>query len=236
MRHVVAITTLATTVDDEAKALAAELGTTAYEQRLKLTAGLPAIVLATTDAAAAHALHAKLKARGHRAHVVRAADVIAASAMIQLRHFAFEEEALVSGAERLPWSAITTLVRARHHHRSETTAVVKEKKFNATRAILSGGLVTRKTERREVVTRSEDSEQVLYLFRGDGAPPWLLREQATNYAALGATLAPTANRNFATAIELFRARAPDARFDDSLLRRPTIDDVDLFAHLLALAR
>lgn len=233
-RYVVAIAKLETTIEAEAKALAADLGTTAYEERLKLAAGMPAIVLSTTDGASANALAGKLRARGHRAQLCRGSDVVEASAMIQLRRFEISGDALVSGEARLQLADIAALVRARHRHHTATTATVKEKKFNATRALLTGGLVTRKTEKREVTTRTEDTEQVLYMYRASGDTPWLLREHATNYAGLGPALAATAAQNFTTAVEQLRARAPHAAFDDRLVRRPTIDDVDLYAHLVYL--
>ena len=230
----VAITTLATTIDVEARALAADLGTIAYEERLKLTAGVPAVVLATTDGAAAQSLAGKLRARNHRALVCRTADVVRASAMVSLRRFQMDAGALDAGGERLPWADISALIHARHHTQTATTEVVKENKFNLGRAVMTGGLVMRKTEKREVVTVTADTEHVLYLFRASGGTPWLLREQSTHYGALGAALAPTAMRNFAIAIEQFRTRAPHARFDESLARRP-VSDVDLFAHLIATA-
>jgi hypothetical protein len=232
-RYVVAIRTLGTTVEAEAKALAADLGATAYEKRLVLVAGFPAIVLATTDVDAAQALVEKLRARGHRALMCRVADVVRATKMIQMRHFQLDHDGLESGGERLPWADLSTIVRARHQRQVATTEIVKQKKFNATRAILTGGLIMRKTEQREVSTTTEEVEQVLYLFRASGGTPWILREQTTNYSALGAALTPIANRNFAIMIEKLRECAPHAVFDDSLIRRPTIDDVDLYAHLVA---
>lgn len=234
-RHVVAIAKLATSIDVEAKALAADLGTTAYEVRLKLAAALPAIVLVTTDGAAAQALAGQLRSRRHGVVQCRMSDVIRAPAMVQLRRFELADDALVSGDAELPWRDISALVRARHAHRDETTTKVKEKKFDVTRAVLSGGLVTRKTQSREVTTRSESIEQVLYLFRASGDTPWLLREHATNYGGLGAALAPTATQNFIVTVDKLRARAPHAAFDDTLVRRPSIDDVDLYAHLVATA-
>ncbi|HSD90534.1 MAG TPA: hypothetical protein VLB44_23575, partial [Kofleriaceae bacterium] len=128
---------------------------------------------------------------------------------------------------------VSVMVQARHRRVTETVDQVKDKKFDLGRAIATGGLVMRKTEKREVVTRSEDSEQVLYLFRSSGETPWLLREHGTNFAGLGAALQPIASRNFAIAVEQFRGHAPAARFDDSLLRRPSVADVDLFAHVLS---
>ena len=133
----------------------------------------------------------------------------------------------------MPWTDLASLVRARHRHQLGTTKLVEQKKFDAARAVLTGGLIMRKTEKREVVSTTEEVEQVLYLFRASGKTPWILREHATNYAVLGAALAPTATRNFAIVVEQLRERARHAAFDDSLVRRPAIDDVDLYAHLIA---
>lgn len=234
-RHVVAIVSLATPVEAEAKALAADLGGTPYETRLKLTAGLPAIVLTTTDADAARALADKLRGRGHRALAVAASSVVPAASMVSLRHFQLDEHGLDAGDAQLAWSDISVIVRARHRRATETVERVTEKKLDLGRAIATGGMIMRKTVKSEVVTRSEDSEQVLYLFQVSGDTPWLLREHATNYSGLGTALQPTAAQNFATAVEQFRRQASSARFDDSLLRRPTVTDVDLYAHVIAAA-
>src|SRR5258708_33100060 len=195
-RYVVAIGSVANTLEADAKALAADLGTTAYEARLKLVAGFPAVVLSTTDIAAAHALVGKLRARGHGALMCRVADVVRASAMVQMRHFQLDDEGLESGKERMPWADLSVLVRARHQRQLATTEIVKEKRFDATRAILTGGLIMRKTEKREVTSTTHEVEQVFYLFRASGNTPWLLREHATNYGPLGAALTPIASRNF----------------------------------------
>ncbi len=231
-RIIVAIGSLGTPIEVEAKALAADLGTTPYEVRLKLTAGLPAIVMSTVDEEAARAVLAKLHGRGHRAILVHTAAVIPHDAMVIMRSFGLEPEALVQSEERLPWGDITALVRARHHQQHDTVAKVKEKKFDLGRAVASGGLIMRKTTTKEVVTHHENTEQVVYVFHGAAEVPWLLRQERANYSGLGAQLAPTSILNFGIAVQEFRKRAPGARFDDSLIRRP-IDDPDLFAHVIA---
>lgn len=229
-RYVVGITALATPVEAEAKALAADLGTTVYEEKLKLTAGVPLFALSTTDGAAARDLVAKLRARGHRAQVIRAAEATAARTV--LKHFSFDADGIDNGADQLPWDDVSALIQARHQMHSEKTTTVKERKFDLGRTVMSGGMITSKTSTREVVTTKDDVENVLYLFRASGEPPWLLREHGTNFSCLGTRLDPSAARNFATAVERFRAHAPHARFDNSLAHRP-IKDADLFAHLLA---
>src|SRR2546425_6978104 len=97
--YVVAIAELApaTSLEAEAAALAADLGTTAYQERLNLVAGPPAVVLATADAERARSLADRLHARGHGALVVDGAQVVAAGAMVELRSFRIEEEALHAG-------------------------------------------------------------------------------------------------------------------------------------------
>ena len=64
--HVVAIAS-ASPLETEAAELAAHLGTTAYEERLKLAAGLPAIVLMSADASRARQLCADFEDRADTA-------------------------------------------------------------------------------------------------------------------------------------------------------------------------
>ena len=235
-RYVVAIVSLSTSVEDEARALAADLGTIAYEERQKLAPGLPAIVLSTTELELAEVFTAKLRGRKHRAHWCSSSDVVPASEMTRLRNFAFEPDALVAGDERLPWSDISVLIRATHRFHTEGTTTVKTTKLDLGRAVLTGGLMITKTKKQEVVTRSDNSEPVLYIFRASGEPAWILHEQRTNFAALGADLTPTAPRNFVLAIDRIRARATNARFDERLAaRKTTPDELDLLAHILAVS-
>jgi hypothetical protein len=233
-RHVVAVVRLATPAEEEAKALAADLGTVVAEERLKLAGGMPAIVLSTADDEGARQLLEKLLARGHRALACRVADVAHEEDMVSLRQLALTADGLKSGAAELPWDDVSALVVARKKRTTETKRTVTEKKFDVGRSLLSGGLINRRTEKREEVLTAEESEQVLFVFRASGEKPWILRERGTNYAALGAALSPVASANFAAAVRLLRDRAPHARFDDSLLRRRGID-VDLYAHVLAHA-
>ena len=236
--HIVALTALATPVEAAASAVAAALGTTAYEERLKLAVGLPTVIATTPDAARAASLGEALRALGHRALVLASTDVVAADDMVSLRRFALEDDALVAGdrGERLPWSDIAVLVRGFDRRRTETSTTVTEKKLDMVRLVASGGLVRNKTTKREVVTRADDSEPILYLFRGSGATPWILREQGTHYEALGKKLSPAAGPNFVAAVAELRARAPHARYDERLVTRRGIassHDLDVLAHLVA---
>jgi hypothetical protein len=254
--YVVALFELATPVETEAPLLAADLGTTAYEERLKLVAGRPAIVLHTADSTLARDLCQKLRARDHDAMVCDTADVVASADMLVLRRFAFESDALVEpdieGA-RLPFDDIAVLLRASHHKRTETHKEVKSKEFSGGRAILSGGLIMRKSVTREETSVTSEHEQVLYLFRASGEKPWLLRERGVQYAGLGAALAPSSIQNFTTFIALLRKGVEGVNYDDRLMHArsapsrmihsgggrsgttavSSASGVDLMAHLLA---
>src|SRR5262245_32281101 len=123
-RYFIAIAALGTSVEVEAKALAADLGTIAYEERLKLAAGFPAIVLATTDGGAAETLLAKLRARKHRAQLCRSSEVVTESAMVSLRNFKLGADTLDSGDDQLPWADVSAFIRARHYRSEEVSEVV----------------------------------------------------------------------------------------------------------------
>jgi len=219
--HVVVVTRITTSIDHESAALAAALGTTAYEERLRLVAGLPAIVLTTADAGSAAALLAGLRARGQGAVSFEGSEVIASDDMVSMKSFAFEGDALtVAGPRggRLDYADVLALVRAMHRTSTQTVGRVAEKKLSVGRAILTGGLVASKSVTREETTSAHERDQVLYMFRQSGETPWLMRERGTNYAGLGATLAPASAQNFMAVIQRLRERAPHAVYDERLMK------------------
>ena len=239
---VVAILELSGGADDLAR-LAAELGTTLYELKLTLGAGFPAVVLATVDPALAASAVKTIDAHGHQAELLDRRDIVASSAMTALRDFRFEPDALVADTsrdERLPYDDILALLRASHRTTTTQTEDVKERKFRPGMAIATGGLVLSKTTTREVTSRSEARQQVLYLFRRSGSAPMILGERTARYGGLGADLRPTCLENFATTLRLLRERAPGAYYDERLMSgRPIrgvaegIPAIDILAYLLA---
>jgi hypothetical protein len=241
--YIVALLEIRGSVETEAAGLAGDLGSTLYEERLKLAAGLPAIVLTSADAAAARELAAKIVARGHDARVCDTAEVIASGAMFSLRRFAFEPDALVSldAPARLPYDDVLALIRASHQTRTETHTETKSKQFSASRAILSGGLVMRKNVTRDERTVANERDHLLYIFRTSGEGPWL-----------GKDAGPSSTQNFLAFIARLRKMAPGAAYDERLMNPrnapnrvvrsgggpesfavSSASGVDLMAHLLA---
>jgi hypothetical protein len=227
---VVAIAELASSLEDEARALAVDLGGSAYDARLLLAGGLPAVVRRTPDKAEALDLLGRLRGRGHGAVACDAGAVVAASAMVSMRHFRLGESAVTTGggAGELDASAPTVLryddvlalIAAVHRTSIDTTTQVIEKKLSVSRAILTSGLTTSKSVSREAHSTVEEREAVLYLFRRSGMTPWILRENGTEWAGHGKPIALSRAENFRIATEALRERAAGAFFDDRLVRAP----------------
>ncbi len=255
---VVAITRLATTTEAEAAALAPQLGKTVYETRLALNAGLPAIVLTIAERDPALALLGAIRERGHGAVACDADAVQLRRSMTSLCHFRFDAEEVVSQApngasSHLRYDEVLALIRGIHRRSTAKAREVIEKKFAPGRALLSGGLATRKSTTREVVDVTEDREEVLYLFRRSGERPWILVDGEAKYQGLAERLARTQRENFLATVECLQAMCPAAVYDERLLAIKRIperfvraasskatettssDGVDLLAHLLALA-
>jgi hypothetical protein len=242
--RVVAIAELRASPEVAAPLLAPHLGATAYELRLALSAGLPAIVLMTPDERRADAARDRIASQGHRVVTCARSDVVPSRRMTALKDFRFDVETLVAtatGTERLPFSDILVLLRASHRTTTETTTEVKERKLRPGMAIATGGLVMTKTTTREVTSRSEEREQVLYLFRKGSGVPWILRERSGRYKGLGGDVGRTTLENFAMTILRLRELSPGAIYDERLGTARAvrgiadgIDAADLLAHLVAL--
>ena len=102
---------------------------------------------------------------------------------------------------------------------------------------------------------SEDRESVLYLFTRSQPEPLLFRETHLHYQGLGAALKPVSSQNFLTLVQLLRAGAPRALYDERFLKQKrkvgissvvavgkdtsisssNANDNDLAAYLLVLA-
>lgn len=248
-----ALLAMATPVDALAASLARHLGKTVYEQRLALSGGLPAVVATVNDREAALATLAVLRGEGHDATAFDATSVVQSANMTSVRRFRLDPTALVldPSGEALPYDDIHAILRATHRADIERTKQVEVRKLSVGRAVLSGGLIVRKGSQESRVEREGEQRQVLYLFRRGGSAPWILRATEARYPPeLGAA---TSLIGFAQTLETLRERAPDAAYDERLLRRKVSQTfgssrssdssslsfsseagIDLLAHVIAL--
>lgn len=253
---VVAIAELHGPPEDEVAALAADMGATAYDARLLLAAGTPAIVKTTPDRALALDLLSRLRARGHGAVACDASAVVSSEDMVAMRRPRLEVDAVTlddRSTERLPYSDVLALLPAVHQRRVDTAVQTRETKLSMGRAVMTGGLAFTKTVKTSTRNATEERDVVLYVFRKSGGSPWLLRERGTGWAGLGLPLAPSESENYRLAVAALRERAPGATFDDRLMTRKAAErssltggggnttvktssqaGVDLLAHVLAM--
>jgi hypothetical protein len=146
--HLVAISELGGPIDAAIGPLAAELGTTAYELRLVLNAGFPAVVSIAADENVARAAFAAISRHGHSAVAYDRRDVIPSERMTSLRDFRLENDRLVAqegSSDWLGYDDIAVLLRAQHRTTSETLERTKERKLRPAMALATGGLVMSKT-------------------------------------------------------------------------------------------
>jgi hypothetical protein len=255
---VVALAELVTSVEEEAVALAEDLGRAVYETRIQLSAGVPCLVLSTPDRDRALDLLGKLRGRGHGVVAFDTRAVISASSMVAVRRYRLGKDALELDVSevgeptvaRLPFSEMSALLRAVHRSSRERVQDVKEVKFRPVAAIATGGLILTKSVNKKVRSTLEEREDVLYVFQKSGVP-WLLRESTARAAGGGEAMHHARAQNFAASVRTLRERAPHAAYDERLVTLKRFPEppahagearrgdratggVDLLAHVLAL--
>ncbi len=204
---VVALAEMGPSEESELSAIAGEVHLTAYDLRIRVAAGLPAVVLSTADRDEASRVLQWMRDRGHGALVCDVRSVIPGTAMVPVRHFALEDDGLRAdraSPDVLPYRQMRVLVHVAHTE--QLRVVGHELVYVSPR---------QGVRRQETVTQEHDSTQSLYIFRGDGERPFILRERDAHYGALGAAAGPVQHLNFLATIAALRRR----RASIGLLRR-----------------
>ncbi len=232
----------------------------AYDLRMKLGGPLPVILTSTPDGAAAQELVASLRSRHHGALAVDPSRVISSGTMISPQSFLFEQHALVVSEpdgrrHELPYAEVGALIRAMHATESAAAVGERKRKLSASRALLTGGMMITKSVSSKRQSSSEESAQVLYIFRRSFTAPLLLEEHHLHYQSLGERMGRTRGENFGVTVDLLRSLAPGAFYDDRLVSgrarssfaglagtatqavvvTSNTNPTDLAAHLLAMA-
>ncbi len=237
---------LARPAEAEAGAVASLLGVTEYEARLALVTPAPAIVLTTSSRDRASDAAARLRSRGHGAHVFDDEAFVPSDAMVHMDDFRLDADGVrrIEGGELLPYGDVFAILRAVHKSSSQFERPGARQPRNAAVRLQPDPL--------RVVTKTYETERVVYFFRRSGERPWILRERHARYAGLGVDRRPTAFENFERTVERVREASPSSVYDDRLVRRRVAERVredsmieattrsshegmDLLAHLLALS-
>ncbi len=200
------------------------------EARMRL-AGEPPMIVARladeeADALAAGLVAAKIDALALDVEVPTDDERLVA------RGFAFESavfELLPRTGEplRTPYGEIELLLRGVRVHQGTHTRTETKRKLDIGRALLTQGLMITKVEKHEVISRTENPEHFLLVYAASGVGA--INEEEVTFQSLGKELQPSRLANVVFVTEKLRRLAPQARYDDRLLRlgrRPLAFDGD----------
>lgn len=211
--HCLAVCELGTALEPEEQALAAALGLTPYDVRIRLSGVIPKVMSQLDDAATAVAIADRLRARGHGVVVFDANDALALSRMTLMRRFDVVGDQLFANDRKPPGRALADVVAI--VHAAIDGRVQRTSREVTYRATARG--TAREEEQHKSTEHALEAVAVVYFREG---PPWLLRQSEARYVALGKSVRPTVHENFQLAIEWLRARTPHAVYDDRFVRPP----------------
>lgn len=232
--HVVAVVRWGPPLEEELPELATRLGVVAYDLRLRLAGGLPAVFARVEDGKEAAGHVEFLRARGHGAVACDAEAVPGPENQFvpvefELRGTTLQGTSTEGVRFEIPYTQILAMIRVASVTGSEHTVTTKEKKFSAGRAVLSGGMVLRKKVDRVDKTVSEEQEQTIYLFCRSHPAISVWKERTLRYLGLGDERQLTKAQNFAVLSSRLRALAPHAFHDQRLLTQKRRSDIARFA-------
>jgi hypothetical protein len=200
----------------EAPKLAAELGCTLYEARLRIVAPKPLVLLQTDDPARASDLAGAMNTRQHAATVVDAREVPASESMVEMDHFhlGVDSVELRGGkVDPLGYDDVVALLPAVHRQTTTDSSPngprpAKPKMFSTLGKLgKPAGPV-------------EERTHVVYMYSRLGRP-WLLRESAQT---AGPVLALGRFQSFRAVTNQLRHSCSRAVWDERLLRANVPDE------------
>ena len=223
--YIVAIDDLGEDREGIARALSEALGTIFYDAliRVRVPGKGPLIVAAYAEKNIALEKTEKLRVAGFRTLVLGQDEVETDGESTIVRRFLFgdaglEIEARTGDAVRIEYNLIDTIIRGTRIVQTTETETMKEQKFAAGRAILTGGLMMTKSVKINQQSRTDVREGFIYLYPGKLCPLVFLESELL-YDSLGPALRPTRVANFAFVLEEIRRRCPGAVYDDRLLSK-----------------
>lgn len=195
------------------------LGLTAAEANMRLAAEAPSLLVSLPDE------DAERIAQALRAEKLAAATCpvsLGAEGRLTARTLAFAPDAVTftdrQGATlRIPWPELTVLLRGQQLVRLQNATTQKVKQFSMTRAVITQGLSFSKTTEKTVRSEQEEVTHFVRVYSASGACA-AVEDSQMAFACLGPDLQSTKLGNINKVLQLLRERAPQAFFDDRLLR------------------
>lgn len=202
--------------------VAEALGVLVFDARQRMAGGGPAVIAKFAEQQPAVELVARLQQGGVPTVLIDTEQLRGAEGAFPVRHFKLTDAELwVANAagekRRFGYSQIDLLLNATTVVGvNETTTTTTEHKFSLGKTVMAGGIPMTKKVKSETTLRSEERDEVLCLYAGGRS--YLLRRGALNYSGLGDAMQLTRELNFTHLKSELRRLAPQAVFDDRLLK------------------
>jgi hypothetical protein len=246
--HIVAVHSWQKDEAEVAVIIAAAQGILVYEARQRIIGGGPAVLACLADPQQAAVLAERLSLAGVPALVIAREEARQQRQPFPVCRFGLEAQALriesAAGASAIiAYDSIELLLVATCSTRTQSTATVTERKFSLGKTLLAGGVPMTKKVTHEETVSSDARDETLWLYaRGRG--PVIFDRSALNYDGFGSAMQMSRDLNFLHLRNELRRLAPQAGYDDRLLKRAGVirllgsslspeADLDLAFELLA---
>ena len=222
--HIVVVHNWQNEASGVAKTIAETLGILIFEARQKIAGGTPVALVSLADPLQASRISEELFRHGVPAFVIDSQELRSRNQSHAVARFVLGEQQLqieTSSGESLAldYTAVESLLLAScSAGELQTSHSIAERKFSLGKTLLAGGVPMTKKVKTEVKMTSEERDQTLWLYTRDGKL-WIFGRGAMNYTGLGSALQLSCDLNFTYLKNELRRRAPQAAFDDRLLRR-----------------
>ncbi len=225
--HIVAVHNWQTEEAEVAKTIAETMGTVVFEARQKISGGGPAVLASFADQQRAETLATQLSQAEVPALVIDTVAVRSRSQQLHVGHFVLGPQALqikLFDGElcAIDYSTIDLmLVAVCSAGQKQTVTTETERKFSLGKTLLAGGVpMTKKVQSEKIVT-VEERDEMLWLYVRGGATV-VFNRGAMSYEGLGDAMQFTRDLNFNHLKNELRRLAPQASYDDRLLKRAAL--------------
>ena len=207
-----------------AKVVAEKLGTVAFEARQKLSGGSPVVIATFADEDYARALVASLTQEDLPAFMIDTEEVRKRQSACYVHRFVLGEEALKVESRdgeccEIEYATIDLLLVAIcKAGEIQSTGTETSRKFSLGKTLLAGGLPMTKQVKTEKIVTVEERDESLWLYTHDRAL-FIFDRPVMNYDGLGAAMQLTRDLNFTHLKNELKRLAPQARFDNRLIKR-----------------
>ncbi len=218
----VAVATAAAPDDELTNKVAAVIGKSPYETRLRLTGKVPKIIANFDNQQKAELAARSLIDLGLVTVVISNSELRKPPQIFKVRSLKLDEQAVTfvdkaGQSQRFESHELFLILSARLQAYTEVETIKTKRKINVTALLATGVPIPKKVEEK-VVTKTFEIESFLRLYDGVSPDSAIeITQHGLNYSFLGEEMASAAGANYGLAIKRLRSAFPQAIFDDSLI-------------------